>query len=99
MGLVFFPLILTGSCLVICFGTDVDVLIMDASLPSNVLTQNGPFVIINVQTVPALVFELNLDIGEILVCGCLSATCPQRGQFIFVCPGHSNGLMIITIPN
>ena len=102
IGFVFFPLILTDSCLVICFSTNIDILIMDASrssLPPNVLTQNGPFIILNVQTVPPLIFELNLEIGEVLECGCLTATCPQRGLFIFVCTGHSNGLMIITTPN
>ena len=76
--------------------------VIDASsseLSPNVLTQNDPYIILNVQTVPTLIFDLDLEIGEALECGCITATCPQRGVFIFVCTGHSNGLMIISTPN
>ena len=68
---------------------------MDASsssLPPNVLTQNGPYIILNVQTVPTLIFDLNLEIGEALECGCITATCPQRGLFIYVVSGESHAL-------
>ena len=102
IGFVFFPLILTDSCLVICISTNIDMSVIDAStseLSPNVLTQNDPYIILNVQTVPTLIFDLDLEIGEALECGCITATCPQRGVFIFVCTGHSNGLMIISTPN